>query len=112
MPTAETYAPAYKAMGIPAYSSAVFNFIPRTALQFMHALQSGDQATIDALTQKFFLPYIRIRARGAGYAVSIVKAGVNIVGRGAGKVRAPLSELTAEETRDLKVLIDAMGPQD
>ena len=34
LPTAEVYAAAYKALGTPVYSSAVFNFIPRTAMQF------------------------------------------------------------------------------
>ncbi|WP_336817580.1 dihydrodipicolinate synthase family protein, partial [Burkholderia gladioli] len=31
LPTAEVYAAAYKALGVPVYSSAVFNFIPKTA---------------------------------------------------------------------------------
>ena len=30
LPTAEVYAAAYKALGVPVYSSAVFNFSPRT----------------------------------------------------------------------------------
>src|SRR3546814_20322250 len=37
LPTAEIYAAAYKALGTPVYSSAVFNFIPKTAMQFYHA---------------------------------------------------------------------------
>ncbi|SAL81713.1 5-dehydro-4-deoxyglucarate dehydratase [Caballeronia terrestris] len=34
LPTAEVYAAAYKAPGVPVYSSAVFNFIPKTAMDF------------------------------------------------------------------------------
>jgi 5-dehydro-4-deoxyglucarate dehydratase len=34
LPTAEVFAPAYRAMGVPVYSSAVFNFIPATAMRF------------------------------------------------------------------------------
>jgi 5-dehydro-4-deoxyglucarate dehydratase len=34
MPTAETYARSFRGIGIPTYSSAIFNFIPRTALRF------------------------------------------------------------------------------
>ena len=60
----------------------------------------------------FFVPYVRLRARQPGYAVSIVKAGAAIVGRGAGKVRPPLSDCTAEEIRDLKALIERLGSQD
>jgi 5-dehydro-4-deoxyglucarate dehydratase len=55
---------------------------------------------------------VRLRARQPGYAVSIVKAGADVVGRGAGKVRPPLSDCTAEEVRDLAALIEKMGPQD
>jgi 5-dehydro-4-deoxyglucarate dehydratase len=112
MPTAETYAAAFRAAGVVTYSSAVFNFIPRTALKFHAAINARDDATVDALMRDFFVPYVRLRARQPGYAVSIVKAGAEIVGRGAGKVRPPLSDCTAEETRELKALIEKLGPQD
>ncbi len=94
------------------YSSAVFNFVPRTALKFHAAINARDDATVDALMRDFFVPYVRLRARQPGYAVSIVKAGADIVGRGAGKVRPPLSDCTAEEIRELKALIEKLGPQD
>jgi 5-dehydro-4-deoxyglucarate dehydratase len=55
---------------------------------------------------------VRIRNRGQGYAVSIVKAGAAIVGRSAGNVRPPLSDCTAEEVSELRTLIEKMGPQD
>ena len=112
MPTAETYAPSFKAAGVAAYSSAVFNFIPRTALRFLQAVQRDDHAAVDALMRDFFVPYVKLRARQPGYAVSIVKAGAAIVGRGAGKVRPPLSDCTEEEVRDLRALIEKLGPQD
>ena len=112
MPTAEIYARSFRGMGVPVYSSAVFNFIPRTALVFHRALNGGDEATIDRLMKEFFIPYVRIRNRGAGYAVSIVKAGAAIVGRSAGKVRPPLSDCSTEEIAELRKLIEAMGPQD
>jgi 5-dehydro-4-deoxyglucarate dehydratase len=111
MPTAETYARLFRGIGIPAYSSAVFNFIPRTALDFHRALNSGDEDTIERLLKDFFVPYVRIRDRGAGYAVSIVKAGAAIVGRSAGSVRPPLSDCTPEEVAELGALIERMGPQ-
>jgi 5-dehydro-4-deoxyglucarate dehydratase len=91
------------------YSSAVFNFIPATAMRFYRALVAGDQATVDRLLDEFFLPYLEIRNRGAGYAVSIVKAGARLVGRGAGPVRPPLTELTDAEMRDLDRLIERVG---
>lgn len=111
LPTAEVFAGAYKAMGCPVYSSAVFNFAPRTAMQFYQASASGDAATTGRLLDEFFLPYIELRNRGQGYAVSIVKAGAKIVGRDAGPVRPPLSDLKADEVNQLRTLIARLGPQ-
>jgi 5-dehydro-4-deoxyglucarate dehydratase len=111
LPTAEVYAAAYKALGVPVYSSAVFNFIPKTAMQFYRAIASDDHATVGKLLDEFFLPYLDIRNRRAGYAVSIVKAGARLVGRDAGPVRAPLTDLNEEENAMLDALIRKLGPQ-
>jgi 5-dehydro-4-deoxyglucarate dehydratase len=100
LPTAEVYAAAYKALGVPVYSSAVFNFIPKTAMDFYRAIAADDHATVGRLIDEFFLPYLAIRNRRAGYAVSIVKAGAKLVGHDAGPVRAPLTDLTDEESRN------------
>lgn len=111
LPTAELFAAPYKALGVPVYSSAVFNFIPKTAIEFFNAVRSNDSATVDRLLNDFFLPYIKIRDRKAGYGVSIVKAGATIVGHSGGPVRAPLSDLNAEEVQMLADLIAKLGPQ-
>lgn len=111
LPTAEVYASAYKALGVPVYSSAVFNFIPKTAMTFYRALAAGDEATMNGLLDRFFLPYLEIRNHRAGYAVSIVKAGAKLVGHDAGPVRPPLVDLTADESARLDELIKALGPQ-
>ncbi len=111
LPTAEVFAGAYKAMGCPVYSSAVFNFIPRTAMAFYNAHAAGDTATCDRLIRDFFLPYLAIRNKGEGYAVSIVKAGATLVGHGAGPVRPPLSDLLPAEVEQLAALIAQLGPQ-
>ncbi|WP_131195505.1 5-dehydro-4-deoxyglucarate dehydratase [Lichenihabitans psoromatis] len=112
MPTAEVYAPAYRAMGAPTYSSAILNFLPRTAVTFHEAVMRGDTPTIDLIFNRFLHPYLALRNRQQGYAVSIVKAGASIVGRGAGPVRAPLSDLSEAEKAELSALIAAMGRQD
>ena len=111
LPTAEVYAAAYKALGTPVYSSAVFNFIPKTAMQFYEAVRTDDMATQHRLLRDFFMPYLDIRNKGHGYAVSIVKAGAKIVGHGAGPVRPPLTDLQADEVAQLKALIQKLGPQ-
>ena len=111
LPTAEVFASAYKAIGVPVYSSAVFNFIPKTAIEFYNAVAADDFATTERIIDDFFLPYLDIRNKKAGYAVSIVKAGATIVGHDAGPVRAPLTDLNAEEREQLKALILKQGPQ-
>lgn len=111
LPTAEVYAAAYKALGVPVYSSAVFNFIPRTAVEFYEAIRTGDVATTNHLIDTFFLPYLDIRNKKAGYAVSIVKAGATLVGHDAGPVRTPLMDLNAQECEQLDALIKALGSQ-
>ena len=98
-------------MGCPVYSSAVFNFIPRTAIEFYKAHSVGDCATTNRLLEEFFLPYVDLRNRREGYAVSIVKAGATIVGRSAGSVRPPLSDLKSGERDELHRLIAKLGPQ-
>ncbi|MBD9500706.1 5-dehydro-4-deoxyglucarate dehydratase [Pseudomonas sp. PDM23] len=111
LPTAEVYAAAYKALGVPVYSSAVFNFIPKTAIDFYNAIASDDHATVNRLIDDFFLPYLAIRNRCEGYGVSIIKAGAKLVGHDAGPVRAPLTDLTGEEVEMLDALIKKLGPQ-
>ena len=111
LPTAEVYAAAYKALGVPVYSSAVFNFIPKTAIEFYNAIAADDHATVNRLIDDFFLPYLAIRNRCEGYGVSIIKAGARLVGHDAGPVRAPLTDLTGEEVEMLDALIKKLGPQ-
>lgn len=111
LPTAEVYAAAYKALGVPVYSSAVFNFIPKTAIEFYNAVASDDHTTVNRLIDEFFLPYLDIRNRCEGYGVSIIKAGTKLAGHDAGPVRAPLTDLNGEEMEMLDALIKKLGPQ-
>ncbi|WP_142850300.1 5-dehydro-4-deoxyglucarate dehydratase [Telmatospirillum sp. J64-1] len=112
MPTAEVYAQAYMGMGISTYTSAIYNFVPKSAMMFHRAILAADHVAVAQFTRDFLAPYSRIRARQPGYAVSIVKAGVDIVGRSAGKVRAPLSNLSSREYEELSDLISQLGPQE
>jgi 5-dehydro-4-deoxyglucarate dehydratase len=93
-------------MGVTTYSSAIFNFMPEWALDFYKSVRAQDQVAVMAGLRDFVLPYIALRNRGRGYAVSIVKAGMSVIGRDAGPVRTPLTDLTDSERAELKVLID------
>jgi 5-dehydro-4-deoxyglucarate dehydratase len=105
LPTAETFALPYLEMGVTTYSSAIFNFLPQWALAFYAAVRRRDHATVYAELSEFVLPYISIRNRRKGYAVAIVKAGMKAVGRPAGPVRSPLTDLTEAELQELTKLI-------
>lgn len=106
MPTAELFADAYLGAGFTTYSSAVFNFVPELAQRFYKALRAGDRATTDKILKEFFYPFMAIRNRSKGYAVSAIKAGVRLIGQEAGPVRAPLTDLTGEEVEMMRALID------
>lgn len=101
MPTHEMFAEAYDAMGVSTYSSAVFNFVPEMALEFYTAMRARDKATMNRLLKDFFYPFMKLRDRAPGYAVSAIKAGVNIIGKNAGGLRPPLTELSGEEVEIL-----------
>ena len=95
LPTAETFALPYLEMGVTTYSSAIYNFMPEWALSFYDAVRAKDHAKVMKGLKEFVLPYIAIRNENKGYAVSIVKAGMTAIGRGAGPVRSPLTESDA-----------------
>jgi 5-dehydro-4-deoxyglucarate dehydratase len=106
-PTAEVYASATPTIGVTTYSSAIYNFAPKTALSFFDAWRAGHTAAVDVLMRQFFMPYLGIRNRRAGYAVSIVKAGARIAGIECGAVRSPLVDLILEEEDALRLLMES-----
>jgi 5-dehydro-4-deoxyglucarate dehydratase len=105
LPTAETFALPYLEMGVTTYSSAIFNFLPQFAQNFYAAVRKRDHEEVFKELRDFVLPYIDIRNRHKGYAVSIVKAGMRAVGRPAGPVRTPLTDLDLGEMDALTKLI-------
>lgn len=105
MPTHELFAQAYKGAGMSTYSSAVFNFVPETALAFHKAFTVGDDAICQQMLRDFYYPFAKIRDRKSGYAVSAIKAGVALRGFETGHVRAPLTDLTEEEVEMMRDLL-------
>jgi 5-dehydro-4-deoxyglucarate dehydratase len=107
MPTAEVTQRAYRAIGVPLYSSAAFAFAPRVALGYYDALERGDLATLDSLERAFYHPLARLRAKGTGYAVSLIKAGVELAGHSSGGVRPPLTEVASAHREELARILAA-----
>jgi 5-dehydro-4-deoxyglucarate dehydratase len=111
LPTAETFASAYNQIGVSTYSSAIFNFLPDWAIAFFNAIRAGDRPHVATGLKDFVLPYIALRNTRRGYAVSIVKAGMRAVGRPAGPVRPPLTDLNPGEYEALCGLITKAEPK-
>jgi 5-dehydro-4-deoxyglucarate dehydratase len=105
LPTAETFALPYMEMGVTTYSSAVFNFVPEFSTAFYAAVRRQDRETVYSGLRNFIMPLIRIRNRRKGYAVSMIKAGMTVIGRHSGPVRPPLTDLTETEMDELGALI-------
>ena len=105
LPTAETFALPLLQLGVSTYSSALFNFVPQWAIDFYDAVLAQDRDEVYRRLNEFVIPYLDIRDRTQGYAVSIVKAGLTAVGRPAGPVRPPLSDLAESEVDELRALI-------
>ncbi|MDX2541124.1 5-dehydro-4-deoxyglucarate dehydratase [Streptomyces sp. WI04-05B] len=106
LPTAELTQLAYRGIGVTLYSSAVFCFAPEIALAFHKALGTGDDVTANRLVDGFYRPFVELRARGRGYAVSLVKAGVRQTGLDVGEVRPPLHEPAEDHVKQLVGLVE------
>ena len=106
VPTAEIIAEAYLAIGVNTYSSAVFNFMPDLANKFYSNLRAGNTEVVQEIIKKFFIPFVRLRNHSKGYAVSLIKAGVELIGKGAGNVRFPLVMPNESEIDELRQIIN------
>ncbi|MGW0631732.1 5-dehydro-4-deoxyglucarate dehydratase [Streptomyces sp. NPDC002758] len=103
--TAEIQARAYATVGVPAYSSAVHAFAPEIANAFFTALHGDDHGTVEKLLRDFYVPFVELRDRVPGYAVSLVKAAARLRGRPVGPVRAPLTDPSPADLAGLKTLL-------
>lgn len=109
MPTHELFAEGFNGAGVTTYSSAVFNFVPELAQRFYRAMRTGDRAVMEEILHSFFFPFAALRDREQGYPVSIIKAGVELIGRTPGPLRPPLTDLKPQEKDVLRGLIEKIA---
>ncbi|GAA0798412.1 5-dehydro-4-deoxyglucarate dehydratase [Spirilliplanes yamanashiensis] len=107
LPTAEVSATAYRAIGVPSYSSAALCFVPDLATAFHRAHVAGDELVTRTLLAEFYLPLVALRDKVAGYAVALPKAGAILAGLPMGSVRPPLVDAAPEHVEQLAALIEA-----
>jgi 5-dehydro-4-deoxyglucarate dehydratase len=104
--TAELTQGAYRAIGIPLYSSAAFAMLPEIALAHYRAYAAGDEAVRQRVLREFYVPLVRLRDETPGFGVSLIKAGLRLGGLDVGPVRAPLVDPTAEQTDRLAAILE------
>lgn len=104
--TAETFALPLLQLGLSTYSSAMFNFAPEFALAFYADVRAQNREAVNEKLNRFVFPYLEIRDRANGYGVSIVKAGLKVIGRDNGPVRPPLQDLNETDLADLGALVE------
>ncbi|RWQ41357.1 MAG: 5-dehydro-4-deoxyglucarate dehydratase [Mesorhizobium sp.] len=109
MPTHELFAEGFNGAGVTTYSSAVFNFVPELAQRFYRAMRASDRAAMEEILHSFFFPFAALRDREQGYPVSIIKAGVELIGRTPGPLRPPLTDLKPQEKDMLRGLIEKIA---
>ena len=97
LPTAETFALPYLEMGVTTYSSAIFNFLPQFAQNFYAAVRRRDHAEVFKQLRDFVLPYIDHSQSAQGLCGVDRESGMRAVGRPAGPVRPPLTDLDNSE---------------
>lgn len=106
MPFAEITMPAYKGMGFNSYSSALSNYLPHVSRLYYDALLTGNDQVANEIYVDVLLPINAIRKQRKGYAVSLIKAGMNIMGLPVeNTVRPPCVPVEQEHYEQLKNII-------
>ena len=103
--TAEASQAAYRAIGVPLYSSAVFAMAPRIARAFFAAYEADDREAQRRLLDGFYTPLVRLRDQTPGFAVSLIKAGLRLRGMPVGSVRAPLVDPSPHQLAELERIL-------
>lgn len=107
MPLAEVTMAAYVNLGFTSYSSAISNYIPHISATYYDALLNGNKELVHELYEDVIFPIHRIRKQKKGYAVSLIKAGMQIVGLPVTtNVRAPIAPVEEGHYEELKVIIE------
>jgi 5-dehydro-4-deoxyglucarate dehydratase len=105
--TAEWTQGAYRALGIPLYSSAAFAMAPQVALAYYEAYTGGDEDRRLEILEKFYRPLVKLRDEVPGFGVALIKAGLRLRGVNVGGVRAPLTDPNDAQTARLAGILDA-----
>nr|WGD81730.1 5-dehydro-4-deoxyglucarate dehydratase [Bacillus subtilis] len=106
MPMAEVTMPAYLPIGFHSYSSAISNYIPHISRMFYDALKNGNDELVKELYRHVILPINDIRKQRKGYAVSLIKAGMEIMGLNVrNTARPPVGAVEKDHYQQLEAIL-------
>lgn len=107
MPLAEVTMASYTNIGFTSYSSAISNYIPHISAMYFEALLNGNNERVHELYEDVIFPIHRIRKKRKGYAVSLIKAGMQIVGLPISlNVRPPVAPVEEAHYEELRKIIE------
>jgi len=98
----------YFAVGAEGFTSSLACFWPEASLELYRFARDGDTAGLAAFHRRVVRPFYDLRQRRRGYEVSVMKAAMEILGHPAGPVRAPLADLSADERRELRAILERL----
>ena len=105
---AEPLAAPYFAAGAQAFTSGLVNFAPRITLAVWEAGAAGRWAELQELITHKVRPLAALRERRKGYAITVVKEAMNMLGLPGGAVRSPLVPLAREDREELRAVLSAL----
>jgi 5-dehydro-4-deoxyglucarate dehydratase len=102
--------PAYYRIGIRTYTSSIATVAPRLSLKLHELATGGAEVELLELMHRCVIPLYEIRARRKGYEVSTMKAMMDLAGLRGGPVRPPLVNVRAEESAELRAILQEWQP--
>lgn len=103
--SAESWAPFYWAAGAVGFTSGLVNVTAVHSLALLRALEGGQREAVMAIWGRI-RPFEELRSRAAdGYNVAVVKEALRQIGRPAGPVRPPASDVGPEDREAIAQLL-------
>lgn len=102
--------PAYFAVGVQAYTSSISGVAPKLSLALAEAGIKRDFAKLDELMKGYVHPLYALRDKMKGYEVSVMKRAMEYLGKPAGPVRPPLTDVKPAELAEIHKVMDLYKP--
>ena len=97
--------PAYFAIGVQAYTSSISTIAPKVSLALAEAGLKQDFKTLEQLMKRYVHPLYALRDRAKGYEVAVMKRAMESIGKPAGPVRPPLTDVKESEIAEIRAVM-------